>query len=321
MNYLGQITNIQLLDTGKYSVGFCVCPENETDFLLKLVSGKPDTETPKPWCHSMTIECDNDNFSMSPVDDEFVICMEVYDEHEFCDNLNPRLRRQWHTAYFADQLNHLLMKAGLLSMWTMVKKMSDGSTSSNTFMERIGGDVNKPETFNEQSESQSTENSSRDIEDQAVNSERKNKCICGSLIFEGEITRHDEISISYNGKKNERKDSVNNLLNQTDVKCISCGAQGNSGISECLGSLNYLTSGATMDVEPILCKCGSTEFTGVVEYHLYVAYREGSESDDFENECRLVTVDLFMDIHCMKCSKIAPFAVMQKIRESFPEYG
>jgi hypothetical protein len=145
MIYLGQIVNIRCLDTGKYILEFWTCPENETEFLAKIASGRLDTESLKQWLHSMSIEAEDNKFSMILISEEFERCMEVYSEYEFCDNLNPRLQRQWYTAWFADQLIDNLINTGLLSIWNFGKPiLLDDQTNTNQ-MEQLNVKLNENE--------------------------------------------------------------------------------------------------------------------------------------------------------------------------------
>ena len=47
---------------------------------------------------------------MTPIDKELIDAMDIYSKYEYPHNLNPRLRRQWHTATLVDNLTVMLMR-------------------------------------------------------------------------------------------------------------------------------------------------------------------------------------------------------------------
>jgi hypothetical protein len=52
-------------------------------------------------------------------------CFDVYHRYEYDDGLNPKLRRQWHTACLADQIVHCLFNSGALREIRLVRSADD----------------------------------------------------------------------------------------------------------------------------------------------------------------------------------------------------
>lgn len=66
-----------------------------------------------PQLYAMHIDAESG--TMAP-EDELVECLDVYHEHETCEDLNPALRRLWKTARVADEIASRLLQSGALSL-------------------------------------------------------------------------------------------------------------------------------------------------------------------------------------------------------------
>ncbi|HWO42165.1 MAG TPA: hypothetical protein VNO43_10215 [Candidatus Eisenbacteria bacterium] len=68
----------------------------------------------KPLYYRM--ELDPQNRSMTPIGN-LQNAFDVYHRYEYDDNLNPALRRQWKTAFLADQIVSALFESSALNTW------------------------------------------------------------------------------------------------------------------------------------------------------------------------------------------------------------
>ena len=116
--YLGLLRGVTLTDVGelKYKVVFSLIPGSEIAMSEEYEEGRRKNE---PVLHEEFYTFYIQDNSMHPFG-ELEDCMDLYSKYEYCDNLNPKLRKQWKVGNIADNLAYNLIQSGILTPLTSV---------------------------------------------------------------------------------------------------------------------------------------------------------------------------------------------------------
>lgn len=108
--YLAQLTSLTKPEPFLYRVEFMVCLATELEDVLKSQMGDVIQGVTHENFYSFTIRPTEDGFSVDP-EDSLNDCFQVYHQYEYVDNLEPRLRRLWKSAYLTNQMVQTLVNA------------------------------------------------------------------------------------------------------------------------------------------------------------------------------------------------------------------
>ena len=100
-----KITNIQVFSKEKIEISIKVQDKNIIGKSVeKFLKNAEENNETLELINDYTFIINPRKYSMTPNTMELSKCFDVFHEHEYCNNLNPTLRRKWKTADIVDKL-------------------------------------------------------------------------------------------------------------------------------------------------------------------------------------------------------------------------